>query len=127
MPGKKTSVNRQKLENSLSLAWKPVLKDSRSSRETALLPGMLNARNPFFPRRESDPQCSESEVFQKAITEGTASLLYPRMEEEADSELPSGWLFLRLQQSYYQNLVQKFYWSECELFLKDFPILTTID
>ena len=53
------------------------------------------------------------------MAEGTAYLLYQKMKEAADSELQSGWLFLTLQQSYYQNLVQNIYWTE--QFLKDFP------
>ncbi len=44
------------------------------------------------------------------------------MKEAPNSELPLGWLFLKLQQSYYHNLVQNIYWSE--QFLKDYPIIT---
>ena len=77
---------------------------------------------PFVPWGKLDAQPSEAEIFQELIAEGTAFLLYQRLKEEADSELQSGWLFLKLQQSYYHNLVQNIYWSE--QFLKDFPILT---
>lgn len=79
--------------------------------------------SPFVPWKKLDAQPSETEIFQELIAEGTAYLLYQRMKEEADSELLSGWLFLKLQQSYYHNLVQNIYW--CEQFLKDFPSHTS--
>ncbi len=74
---------------------------------------------PFLSQRKSAPQPCEAELLREAIAEGTAHLLYQRMKEKADTELQSGWLFLKLQQSYYQNLVQNIYW--CEQFLKEFP------
>ena len=53
------------------------------------------------------------------MAEGTAFLLYQQMKEDADSELQAGWLFLTLQEGYYQSLAQNIHWSE--QFLKDFP------
>jgi hypothetical protein len=66
-----------------------------------------------------DSKHSGAEIFQEVIAEGTAYLLFQRIKEEADPELQSGGVFLKLQQSYYYNLAQNIYWSE--QFLKDFP------
>ena len=74
---------------------------------------------PFVPRGKLNAQPSEAENFQELIAEGTAYLLYQRIKKKGDSKLQSGWLFLKLQQSYYHNLVQNIYWSG--QFLKDFP------
>ncbi len=74
---------------------------------------------PFVPWGKLDAQPSEAETFQRLIAEGTAYLLYQTIKEKGDPKRQSGWLFLKLQQSYYLNLVQNIYWSE--EFLKNFP------
>ncbi len=77
---------------------------------------------PFVPWGKLDAQPSEADILKEVIAEGTAYLLYQRIKKKGDSKLQSGWLFLKLQQSYYHNLVQNIYWSE--QFLKDFPSIT---
>jgi len=122
MPGKKASMNRQKLENSTLPGVETgvdELSALQGSQAASWDPEWLK---PFLSQRKSDPQPSEAAILKEAMAEGTAYLLYQRMREEGNSELQSGWLFLKLQQSYYQNLVQNIYWSE--QFLKDFPDIT---
>ena len=77
---------------------------------------------PFVSWRKLDSQHSGAEIFQEVIAEGTAYLLYQKIKEQAELELQSSWLFLKLQQSYYQNLGQNIHWIEH--FLKDFPEIT---
>lgn len=77
---------------------------------------------PFIPSGKSDPQRSEADVFQKAIGEGTAYLLYQKIKEEGDHELHSRWLFRKLEQSYYNNLAQNIYGME--QFLTNYPEIT---
>ena len=122
MPGKKASVNRQNPGNSLRLgpeARVDALSALPGAEAVSWDPELLR---PFLSQRVSNPRPSEADIFREAITEGTAYLLYQRMKEAPNSELQLGWLFLKLQQSYYHNLVQNIYWSE--QFLKDYPIIT---
>jgi len=123
MPDRKASRNELEPETSRPLPFETGA-DKFSGPETSLKGDQTVAwdralLSPFVPWKKLDAQPSEAEIFQELIAEGTAYLLYQRMKEEADSELLSGWLFLKLQQSYYYNLVQNIYW--CEQFLKDFP------
>jgi len=123
MPNRKESPGEPEPETSLSFPLETG-PDKFSAPETSLKGDRTVVWDrallrPFVPWKKLDAQPSEAEIFQKVIAEGTAYLLYQRMKEEADSELQSGWLFLKLQQSYYQNLVQNIQWSE--QFLKDFP------
>lgn len=76
----------------------------------------------FIPLGKSNHRRSEADVFQKAIGEGTAYLLYQKIKEEGDHELQSRWLFRKLEQSYYNNLAQNIYWME--QFLTDYPKIT---
>jgi hypothetical protein len=122
MPGKEAPVNEQKLENMAPPGLKGRARGLSPLEGHQTLPRDPEWLKPFLSQREADPLHSEAEVFQNAITEGTAYLLYRRMKEVADPELQSGWLFLKLQQSYYQNLVQNIHWIEH--FLKDFPEIT---
>ncbi len=126
MPERKTSAKKPELRTSLSL---PVGggTDQISPLESSLegkpaMPWDEALLRPFLSWEKSDSQPSEAELFQEVIAEGTAYLLYQRIKEEADPELQSGGLFLKLQHSYYYNLAQNIYWSE--LFLKDFPSIT---
>jgi len=64
---------------------------------------------PFVSMEKLDTAPSEAEILQELIAEGTAYLLYQRIRDQADPKLQSGWLFLKLQQSYYQNLVLNIY------------------
>jgi hypothetical protein len=122
MPGKEASVNGQKLEDSLLPGLK-ARADGLSELEGHLsLPWDPEWLKPFLSQAEVPSQRSEAEILHSAIAEGTAYLLYRRMKEEADPELQSEWLFLKLQQSYYQNLAQNIHWSEH--FLRDFPGIT---
>jgi hypothetical protein len=123
MPDRKESPGEPEPETSLSFPFETG-PDKFSAADTSLKGERTVAwdralLSPFVPWKTLDAQPSEAEIFQKVIAEGTAYLLYQRMKEEADSELQSGWLFLKLQQSYYQNLVQNIQWSE--QFFKDFP------
>ncbi len=126
MPEGKTSAEKLERKTSLSL---PVGggTDQISPLESSLegkpaMPWDEALLRPFLSWAKSDSQPSEAELFQEVIAEGTAYLLYQRIKEEADPELQSGGLFLKLQHSYYYNLAQNIYWSE--QFLKDFPSIT---
>ena len=112
-------MNRQKLENSALPGDESGVDELSALQESQAASWDPELLKPFLSQRKSDPQPSETELLREAMAEGTAYLLYQKIKEEADSELQSGWLFLKLQQSYYHNLVQNIYWSE--QFLKDFP------
>jgi len=94
MPGKRTSMNRQKLQHSappgIETGVDP-LSAPQGSQAMSWDPELLK---PFLSQVGSDLQPSEGETLRKGIAEGTAYLLYQRMKEEADSELQSSWLFL---------------------------------
>ena len=126
MPEGKTSAEKPELKTSLSL---PVGggPDEFSSPESSLegnqaIPWDGALLRPFVSWGRLVFEHSEAEIFHEVIAEGTAYLLYQRIREEADPEVLSSWLFLKLQQSYYYNLAQNIYWSE--QFLKDFPSIT---
>jgi len=112
-------MNRQKLDNSALPGVKASV-DGLSALQGSLAascdPELLK---PFLSLAMLAPHPSEAEILKEAMVEGTACLLYQKMKEEADSEQQAGWLFLTLQQGYYQNLAQNIQWSE--QFLKDFP------
>ncbi len=76
----------------------------------------------FVPLNPLKPRHSEADIFQSAIAEGTAYVLYQKLKETGDSKVKSRWLFLQLQQSYYLNLAQNIIWIE--QFLEEFPSLT---
>ena len=123
MPEGKTSAEEPELKTSLSL---PVGggPDEFSPPESSFegkhaMPWDGALLRTFVSWRKLDSKHSEGELFQEVIAEGTAYLLYQRIKEEADPELQSGGVFLKLQQSYYYNLAQNIYWSE--QFLKGFP------
>jgi len=112
-------MNRQKLDNSALPGVKASV-DGLSALQGSLAascdPALLK---PFLSLAMLAPHPSEAEILKETMAEGTACLLYQKMKEEADSEGQSGWLFLTLQQGYYQSLAQNIQWSE--QFLKDFP------
>ncbi len=110
MPEGKTSAEEPELKTSLSL---PVGggPDEFSPPESSFegkhaMPWDRALLRPFVSWRKLDSKHSEAEIFQEVIAEGTAYLLYQRIKEEADPELQSGGVFLKLQQSYYYNLAQ---------------------
>jgi len=112
-------MNRQKLDN-------PPLPGVKATADgLSALQGSLSASydpellKPFLSLAKLAPHPSEADILEEATAEGTACLLYQKMKEEADSEGQSGWLFLTLQQGYYQSLAQNIQWNE--QFLKDFP------
>ncbi len=76
----------------------------------------------FVPLNPLKTRHSEADIFQSAIAEGTAYVLYQKLKETGDSKVKSRWLFLQLQQSYYLNLAQNIIWIE--QFLEEFPSLT---
>ncbi len=126
MPDRKASPKELERETSLPLPFETG-PDSFSAPETSLTGDQpvdwdRALLRPFVRWRKSDVQPSEAELFQELIAEGTAYLLYQRIKEKGDPKLQSGWLFLKLQHSYYHTLVQNIHWSE--QFFKDFPILT---
>ncbi|MFB3061492.1 MAG: nucleotidyltransferase family protein [Candidatus Binatia bacterium] len=126
MPDRKASPKELEPETSTPLPFETGA-DKFSGPETSLKGDQTVAwdralLSPFVPWKKLDAQPSEAEIFQELIAEGTAYLLYQRVKKKGDPKLQSGWLFLKLQQSYYLNLVQNISWSD--QFLKDFPIHT---
>jgi len=126
MPDRKASPKELEPETSLPLPFETG-PDKFSAPKTSLKGDQTVAWDrallrPFVRWGKLDAQPSEAELFQELIAEGTASLLYQRIKEKGDPKLQSGWLFLKLQHSYYHTLVQNIHWSE--QFFKDFPILT---
>ena len=126
MPEGKTSAEEPEINTSLSLSvgggpdeFSP-LKPSLEGKQAIPWDGAL--LRPFVSWRQLDSTHSEAEIFHEVIAEGTAYLLYQRIKEEADPDLQTSWLPLKLQQSYYYNLAQNIYWSQ--RFLKDFPDIT---
>ena len=102
-------MNRQKFDSSTPLSFEVEVDGLSAPQGSQALSWDPELLKPFLPQGESDPQPPETVILKQAMAEGTAYLLYQRMKEEADSELQSGWLFLKLQQSYYLNLVQNIY------------------
>ncbi len=126
MPDRKASPKELEPETSLPLPFETgpdkfsAPKTSLKGDQTVVWDRAL--LRPFVPWGKLDAQPSEAEMFQVLIAEGTAYLLYQRIKKKGDPKLQSGWLFLKLQQSYYQNLAQNIHWSEH--FLRDFPDIT---
>jgi len=117
--GEKASMNRQQLDKSAVSGVKAAADDLSALQGSLAASGDPELLKPFLSLAMLTPHPSEAEILKEAMAEGTAGLLYQKMKEEADSQQQTGWLFLTLQQGYYQNLAQNIQWSE--QFLKDFP------
>jgi len=110
--GEKASMNRQQLDKSALSGVKAAADDLSALQGSLAASGDPELLKPFLSLAMLTPHPSEAEILKEARAEGTAGLLYQKMKEEADSQQQTGWLFLTLQQGYYQNLAQNIQWSE---------------
>ncbi len=126
MADRKESPNEEEAENSVPLPFKMGVDESSllGSAGKGEQAGELDwaLLRPFVHLGKLETRFSEAEIFQKAIAEGTAYLLYQKIKEAADPDLQSRWLFVRLQQSYYLNLAQNI--IRVEHFFENYPTIT---